>query len=125
MVTDPDPRRLRLRAARTHGRLDLDNLATAVKPTLLDFLLNEGITAEAAHLPGLARVSRHVGRRVGGRPIERGGWVERSSATSEGSEGAMDIRCTSHVARQEGGDPPGPRYRVSAASGDFHRRAGL
>ncbi|MGH3965667.1 MAG: hypothetical protein ACRDRY_20845 [Pseudonocardiaceae bacterium] len=54
VVTDPDPRGLRLRAARIHGRLDLDNLTTTVKLTLLDCLLDEGITAEAAHLPGLS-----------------------------------------------------------------------
>jgi hypothetical protein len=53
MVTDPDPRGLRLRGARIHGRLDLDNLTTTVKLTLFDCLLDEGLTAEAAHLPGL------------------------------------------------------------------------
>jgi hypothetical protein len=53
IVTDPDPRGLRLRAARICGRLDLDNLTTTVKLTLLDCLLEEGITAEAARLPGL------------------------------------------------------------------------
>ncbi|MGH3934894.1 MAG: hypothetical protein ACRDS1_07970 [Pseudonocardiaceae bacterium] len=54
IVTDPDPRGLRLRAARIRGRLDLDNLTTSVKLTLLDCLLDEGITAQAAHLPGLS-----------------------------------------------------------------------
>jgi hypothetical protein len=54
VVTDPDPRGLCLRAARIHGRLDLDNLNTTIKLTLLDCLLEEGITAEAAHLPGLS-----------------------------------------------------------------------
>jgi hypothetical protein len=53
VVTDPDPRGLRLRAARIRGRLDLDSLNTTVKLTLLD-LLDEGITGEAAHLPGLS-----------------------------------------------------------------------
>ena len=53
-VTDPDPRGLRLRGARIHGRLDLDNLTTTVTLTLLDCLLDEGITAQAAHLPGLS-----------------------------------------------------------------------
>ena len=54
IVTDPDPRGLRLRAAYIRGRLDLDNLTTTVKLTLLDCLLDEGITAGAAHLPGLS-----------------------------------------------------------------------
>jgi hypothetical protein len=54
VVTDPDPRGLRLRAARIRGRLDLDNMDTTVKLTLFDCLLDEGITAEAAHLPGLS-----------------------------------------------------------------------
>ncbi len=54
IVTDPDPRGLRLRAACIRGRLDLDNLTTTVKLTLLDCLLDEGITAQAAHLPGLS-----------------------------------------------------------------------
>lgn len=36
----------------------------------------------------------------------------------------MDIRCASQIPGQEGGDPPSPRYRTSAAGGDFHRRAG-
>jgi hypothetical protein len=54
IVTDPDPRGLRLRAARIRGRLDLDNLITTLKLTLLDCLLDEGITAQAAHLPGLS-----------------------------------------------------------------------
>ncbi|MCA1695265.1 MAG: hypothetical protein LC749_11325, partial [Actinobacteria bacterium] len=43
-----------LRAARIRGRLDLDNLVTTLKLTLLDCLLDEGITAQAAHLPGLS-----------------------------------------------------------------------
>jgi hypothetical protein len=54
LVTDPDPRGLRLRAVRIRGRLDLDNLTTTIKLTLLDCLLDEGITAGAAHLPGLS-----------------------------------------------------------------------
>ena len=54
VVSDPDPRGLRLRGARIRGRLDLDNLNTTVKLTLLDCLLDEGVTAEAAHLPGLS-----------------------------------------------------------------------
>jgi hypothetical protein len=54
VVTDPDPRGLRLRAARIRGRLDLDNMDTTVKLTLFDCLLDGGITAEAAHLPGLS-----------------------------------------------------------------------
>ena len=54
VVTDPDPRGLRLRGARIRGRLDLDNLATTVELTLVDCLLGEGITAEGAHLPGLS-----------------------------------------------------------------------
>jgi hypothetical protein len=54
VVSDPDPRGLRLRGARISGRLDLDNLNTTVKLTLLDCLLDEGVTAEAAHLPGLS-----------------------------------------------------------------------
>jgi hypothetical protein len=53
-ISDPVPRGLRLRAARIHGRLDLDNLKTTVKLTLIDCLLDEGISAEAAHLPGLS-----------------------------------------------------------------------
>ena len=54
VVTDPDPRGLRLRAARIRGRIDLDNLTTTIQLTLLDCLLDEGITAESAHLPGLS-----------------------------------------------------------------------
>jgi hypothetical protein len=54
LITDPDPRGLRLRAVRIRGRLDLDNLTTSIKLSLLDCLLDEGITAEAAHLPGLS-----------------------------------------------------------------------
>jgi hypothetical protein len=54
VVVDPDPRGLRLRAVRICGRLDLDNLATTIKLVLLDCLLDEGITAVAAHLPGLS-----------------------------------------------------------------------
>lgn len=54
LLTDPDPRGLRLRAARIRGRLDLDNLTTTIRLTLLDCLLDEGITAEAARLPGLS-----------------------------------------------------------------------
>jgi hypothetical protein len=43
-----------LRAVRIRGRLDLSNLTTTIKLTVLDCLLDEGITAEAAHLPGLS-----------------------------------------------------------------------
>ena len=54
IVTDPDPRGLRLRGACIRGRLDLDHVTTTVKLTLVDCLLEEGITAQAAHLPGLS-----------------------------------------------------------------------
>jgi hypothetical protein len=54
VVTDPDPGGSRLRAVHIRGRLNLDNLNTTVKLTLIDCLLDEGITAEAAHLPGLS-----------------------------------------------------------------------
>jgi hypothetical protein len=47
---DPNQRGLRLRAVYTCGHLDLDNLATTIKLVLLD----EGITAVAARLPGLS-----------------------------------------------------------------------
>jgi hypothetical protein len=54
IVTDPDPRGLCLRDACIRGRLDLDHVTTTVKLTLVDCLLEEGITAQAAHLPGLS-----------------------------------------------------------------------
>jgi len=53
VVTDPDPRGLRLRGARICGRLDLDRLSTTIGFALEDCLLDHGVTADAAHLPDL------------------------------------------------------------------------
>jgi hypothetical protein len=36
----------------------------------------------------------------------------------------MDIRCASQISGQEGGDPPSPRYRTSAAGGRLSPEAG-
>lgn len=51
------------------------------------------------------------------------GWNDRVLPQEEARE-IMDIRCASHIARHEGGDP-GPRYQTSVAGEDFHRGAGL
>jgi hypothetical protein len=48
-----DPHGVRLRGARITGRLDLDNLATDVWLKLEDCLLDEGVVARDARLPGL------------------------------------------------------------------------
>jgi len=53
VVTDPDPLGIQLRGARIRGRLDLAYLHTTIALTLLDRLLDEGITANAVHLPAL------------------------------------------------------------------------
>lgn len=50
----PDPRGLRLRGVRIRGRLDLDHVATPVRLELQDCLLQDGMSAEQAHLPALA-----------------------------------------------------------------------
>ncbi|MDD7965499.1 hypothetical protein [Actinomycetospora lemnae] len=49
-----DPRGVQLRGARIVGRLDLDQLSATVPLTLVDCRLDEGVTAQAAHLPHLA-----------------------------------------------------------------------
>jgi hypothetical protein len=54
ICTDPDSRGLRLRGAVIRGRLDLNYVTTTVKLTLLDCLLEEGITADTAHLASLS-----------------------------------------------------------------------
>ena len=53
-VVDPAPRGLRLRGARIIGRLDLENLTTTVNLELTDCLLEEGMIARDAHVPGIA-----------------------------------------------------------------------
>lgn len=53
VVTDPDPRGIRLRGARILGPLDLDHLNTAVALTLENCLLEQGLSAVGAHLPEL------------------------------------------------------------------------
>jgi hypothetical protein len=49
----PDPRGLRLRGLRVRGRLDLNLVTTPVSLELEDCLLEEGISADQAHLPTL------------------------------------------------------------------------
>jgi hypothetical protein len=53
LAADPDPHGLRLRGARIAGRLDLENLVTDVWLELEDCLLEEGVVARDARLPGL------------------------------------------------------------------------
>ena len=50
LVADPDPHGLRLRGARIAGRLDLENLTTAVSVELADCLLEEGVLARDARM---------------------------------------------------------------------------
>ncbi|MGH3662289.1 MAG: hypothetical protein ACRDTQ_10600 [Micromonosporaceae bacterium] len=50
LAPDPDPRGLQLRGARIVGRLDLDNLTSAVPLELYDCLLSEGLSAVEASL---------------------------------------------------------------------------
>ena len=53
LAADPDPHGLRLRGARIAGQLDLENLVTDVWLELEDCLLEEGVVARDARLPGL------------------------------------------------------------------------
>jgi hypothetical protein len=54
LVADPDPHGLRLRGARIAGRLDLDNLTTALDVVLDDCLLEEGVLARNARMAVVA-----------------------------------------------------------------------
>lgn len=54
LAADIDPHGVRLRGARIIGRLDLENLITDVWLELEDCLLEEGIVARDARLPGLS-----------------------------------------------------------------------
>lgn len=56
----PDPRGLRLRGVCIRGRLDLDHVTSPVLLQLQDCLLEEGITADQAHLPMLALVGCRI-----------------------------------------------------------------
>jgi hypothetical protein len=53
LAADIDPHGVRLRGARITGQLDLENLTTDVWLELEDCLLEEGVVARDAHLPGL------------------------------------------------------------------------
>jgi hypothetical protein len=53
LTVDIDPHGLRLRGARIAGQLDLENLTTDIWLELEDCLLEEGIVARDARLPGL------------------------------------------------------------------------
>jgi len=53
LAADIDPHGVRLRAARITGRLDLENLTTDIWLELEDCLLEEGVVARDARLPGL------------------------------------------------------------------------
>ncbi|MEU1598295.1 hypothetical protein ABZ468_37125 [Streptomyces sp. NPDC005708] len=53
LVPDPDPHGLRLRGAVISGRVDLEDLATAVNIDLDACLLDEGLCATGAHLSDL------------------------------------------------------------------------
>jgi hypothetical protein len=53
LAADIDPHGVRLRGARIIGRLDLENLITDVWLELEDCLLEEGVVARDARLPGL------------------------------------------------------------------------
>ena len=54
LAPDPDPHGLQLRGARIDGRLDLENITASVAVELTDCLLDHGLNARDAHLPGLA-----------------------------------------------------------------------
>ena len=54
LTPDPDPHGLQLRGARIDGRLDLENITASVAVELTDCLLDHGLNARDAHLPGLA-----------------------------------------------------------------------
>lgn len=53
LAADIDPHGVRLRGARITGQLDLENLTTDVWLELADCLLEEGVVARDARLPGL------------------------------------------------------------------------
>src|SRR5690348_6914991 len=53
LAADPDPHGLRLRGARIVGQLDLENLVTDIWLELEDCLLEKGVVARDARLPGL------------------------------------------------------------------------
>jgi hypothetical protein len=69
-VSDPDPRGLRLRGGRICGQLDLDRLDTTIALELRDCLLENGITADWAHLPAVllhrCRLSNPIGPALSG-----------------------------------------------------------
>jgi hypothetical protein len=65
---EPDPRGLRIRGARIHGRLDLDDVTTATPLVLLECLILEGASAIGAHLRRLTFASCLL-RRQGGSPL--------------------------------------------------------
>ncbi|HVW43511.1 MAG TPA: hypothetical protein VHC18_19395 [Amycolatopsis sp.] len=54
LAPEADPHGLCLRGARIAGRVDLDNVTSAVPLRLTDCLLDEGLSANDAHLAGLA-----------------------------------------------------------------------
>jgi len=53
LVSDPDPRGLRLRGARIAGRLDIENVVSSVALELYECFLDEGLVARDATLPFL------------------------------------------------------------------------
>lgn len=61
LAPTPDPHGLRLHGARVTGRLDLENVTSAVPVELLGCLLDEGVNARDADLPALVLRECRVG----------------------------------------------------------------
>jgi hypothetical protein len=60
LAGDPDPHGLRLRGARIHGRLDLENITSTVAIELDSCLLDEGVNAREADLTSLSLTACRV-----------------------------------------------------------------
>ena len=97
VVTDPDPRGLRLRGARIQGVLDLEQLVTDVSLELADCLIEDGIRAHDARLRGLwlhrCRVNSVTGPAFGGCRLQVGTLMSfaYSVVTASSRHGALQL----------------------------------
>jgi hypothetical protein len=97
LVSEPDPRGLRLRGARIAGQVDLENITSDLALELRDCLLPSGLNLRKAQLLTLALTGCRIEQAAGDAPVDATRFaarvlsLERSTATSAGEQGTVRL----------------------------------
>lgn len=97
LVSERDPRGLRLRGARIAGQVDLENITSDLALELRDCLLPSGLNLRKAQLLTLALTGCRIEQAAGDAPVDATRFaarvlsLERSTATSAGEQGTIRL----------------------------------